>query len=171
MTDQDAALTELRYTRDDHVAGYQLHGVPTRRMWLVVALVFFAMGAIAYMLDGVPAALSVALGGIIGGIVFGLFGWAVYLPFVARRTFARQPLAQLRVRIGFRPEGIRSESERGASTILWKDFIQWRADRKVVLLYLSPRLFLIVPARLAALGFPIDRLRETLRREFGPPRR
>jgi len=65
-------------------------------------------------------------------------------------------------------EGIRYESDRGVFTLLWKDVIKWRANGKLILAYLSPRLFLIYPARLATAGFPMDRLKEKLTEELGP---
>jgi hypothetical protein len=56
-------------------------------------------------------------------------------------------------------------------TLLWKDLIKWRANGKLLLAYLSPRMFMIYPARLAAAGFPIERLKEKLTQELGPAKR
>jgi len=57
------------------------------------------------------------------------------------------------------------------STLLWQDFIKWRANGKLILAYLSPRLYVIFPARLAMTGFPMDHLKEKLTQEIGPPKR
>jgi len=88
--------------------------------------------------------------------------------FVAARDFNRHPTAQLPQRLTLLAEGIRYESDRGVFTLLWKDVIKWRANGKLILAYLSPRLFLIYPARLATAGFPMDRLKEKLTEELGP---
>jgi hypothetical protein len=170
MTDRDVTLTEVQYTRDDHVAAYRLHGAPTRRAWLVVALILTGLVALLYIFDS-SAPLWIAPLAVIGGFAGGLFSWAVYLPWIARRNFRRYPLAHLRTGVALLPEGIRTEGDRGKSTVLWKDFIQWRANKRVVLVYLSPRLFLFFPTWLAAKGFPIDELKAALTRELGPPKR
>ncbi len=96
---------------------------------------------------------------------------ALFPPWYGRHIYARQPLAHLTSRIDLRPEGLHFQSPRGESTILWRDFISWRASSKAVLLYLSPPLFLHIPARVSALGFPIDDLKATLTREIGAPQR
>jgi hypothetical protein len=171
MTDQDAASIEVLYTRDDHVAAQQLHSAPTHLALLLLALFACGFVSLIYVIDSAQAALFVAPFVAIGAAAFGWFGWAVYVPFAARRTYARYPLAQLRIRISLLPEGISTESERGKSTLLWKDFIKWRTNEKMVLLYISPRMFLFIPTRLAADGFPIARLREAARRELGAPKR
>jgi hypothetical protein len=171
MTDQDAASIEVQYARDDHIAAQQLHSSPTRRSLVLVILFICAAVALIYFIDSAKAALIVAPFFAIGGVLGGLFGWAVYVPLAARRTFAKYPLAQLRFRLSLLPEGVSTESERGKTTLLWKDFIKWRANDKMVLLYISPRMFLFIPTRLAAEGFPIERLRERARRELGLPKR
>jgi energy-coupling factor transporter transmembrane protein EcfT len=171
MTDQDAASIEVQYTRDDHIAAQRLHSAPTLRSLLLAILFIGAAIALVYFLDSAKAALVTAPFFALGGVLGGLFGWAVYTPLVARRTFARYPLAQLRFRLSLLPQGISTQSERGNTTLLWKDFIQWRTNAKTVLLYVSPRMFLFIPTRLAAERFPIDELRERARRELGPSKR
>jgi hypothetical protein len=59
-------------------------------------------------------------------------------------------------------DGLRLASARGESVLLWRDFIHWRANEKAVLLYTAPRLFLFIPTRLAASGFPIEALKAAL---------
>jgi hypothetical protein len=144
--------------------------MPTRRAWLVTALILIGLLALLYILDP-STPLWIAPLAVVGGLASGLFCWAVYLPWIARRNFTRQPLAQLRIGVALVAEGIRSESARGKSTLLWKDFIQWRANKKATLLHLSPRLFVIIPTRLGAQGFPIEELKAALARELGPPKR
>jgi hypothetical protein len=79
-------------------------------------------------------------------------------------------------KLTLRPEGIALQSPRGISTLQWKDFIRWRTNSKTTLIYTSPNTYIHFPARLAELGFPMDRLKAQLalimtqpRRAGGPP--
>jgi hypothetical protein len=161
---------EFSYTSDDFVAGAQLNATPTRRRLLLAAAI--AAAAIGWLFSYNVETGLVGLFGLPVAMAAGeLAMWRFYIPWIARRNYARQPLAHLAVRLTLEPSGLRHETERGGNLLLWRDAIKWRANRKATLLYLSPRLFIQVPARLAALGFPADELRAILRRELGPPDR
>jgi hypothetical protein len=167
---------EFQLTKDDFAAAYQLHFVLTRSGWLFCALfVSASCTAMLFLLRYENAPLWVQLllpvFMMLGGALAGTAAWAVFAPWLGRRTYARQPLARLTMRITLRPEGLRFQSSRGDSTLLWKDFISWRANSKTTLLYVSPHSFLHIPARLGALGFSTDDLKATLAREIGAPRR
>jgi hypothetical protein len=162
-------------TKDDFATAFQLHYVPTRSGWIVCALIIL-IGYTAFFFflrsDGAPLSVQILLPLCvpIGGVLSAIFGWAIYMPWAGRRMHARQPLAHIPKSLALRAEGLHTQSERGESTMLWQDFIWWRANSKTTLLYLSPCMFILVPARLAALGFPIDDLKGALEREIGPPR-
>lgn len=169
-------LIEFQLTKDDFAAAYQLHCVPTRSSGLFCALIVSAIcTAMFFLLRDEKAPLWFQLLApvliVLGGVLAGIAVWAVIMPLLGRRTYARQPLAHLATRIALRPEGLRIQSPRGENTLLWQDFISWRANSKTILLYLSPRLFVHIPARLAALGVATDDLKATLAREIGAPRR
>ena len=167
---------EFQATKDDFAAAYQLHFVPTRAGWLFCTL-FVSIGCVAmlYFLhhEDTPfwVQLLLPVFMLLGGVLAGTAAWAVFAPWLGRRTHARQPLAQVSTRITLRPQGLQFQSSRGDSTLLWKDFISWRANSKTTLLYVSPHSFLHIPTRLGALGFATDDLKATLAREIGAPRR
>ncbi len=89
-----------------------------------------------------------------------MYYWIV--PYRMRRDFERRPLAQIEHVCELTKDGLRLASARGESVLLWRDFIHWRANEKAVLLYMAPRLFLVIPTRLAASGFPIEALKAAL---------
>lgn len=169
-------LVEYQYTKDDYATAFQLHFTPTRSGWPICALIVLAM-CIAFLFflraESAPllAQIIVPIGAALGGVLGGFFAWAVIAPWKGRRIYAKQPLAQLAKSIALRADGLHSQSARGESTLLWRDFISWRTNGKTTLLYVSPHMFIIIPARFAALGFPTDDLKATLTREMGPPRR
>jgi hypothetical protein len=167
---------EYQYTKDDYATAFQLHFTPTRFGWSICALIILIMFiALFFFLRAESASLwfqiLLPVGAALGGVLGGFIGWAVICPWNGRRTYAKQPLAHLAKSIALRTDGLHSQSARGESTFLWRDFISWRTNSKTTLLYLSPHLFIIIPARFAALGFPTDDLKATLTREMGPPRR
>jgi hypothetical protein len=167
---------EFQATKDDFAAAYQLHFVLTRSGWLFcILLVSISCAAMLFFLHYANAPFWVQLllpvSMMLGGALAGTAAWAVFAPWLGRRTYARQPLAQVSTRITLRPEGLRFQSARGESVLLWKDFISWRGNSKTTLLYLSPYSFLHIPARLGAQGFAADVLRAALEREIGAPRR
>ncbi len=165
-------MTRVLYQQADHVAAQQLHGQPTRRALTVFAVVSIAAVGLVYFTGsdrGLPIGSFIWIP--LAILLFGWLIWGVFIPLQARRHFERQPLAQLPLEITLLPEGIRTQGERGGSTLLWQDMTHWRANARVVLVYLSPRLFLHFPTRLAGDGFPIEELKASLARELGPAKR
>lgn len=168
-TEGEITSVEFQSVEADFVAAYQLHGAPTRRIWLVLSIsaVVFVSAVLAYRLDTERILFVIAC--LIGGLLGGLATRYIYYPWQARRAFAQYPLARLTSKLTLRPEGIAVESPRGVSALQWADFIRWRANSKILLLYTSPHIFLFLPTRLTELGFPIDRLKDGLSRGLGPP--
>ena len=166
---------EFQYTKDDYATAFQLHYVPTRFRWLICALIVLTMCAAFFFFlrsESAPLWIQILLPicAALGGALSGVMGWAFISPWMGRHTYAKQPLAQLVQSIALRADGLHSQSARGEITFLWRDFISWRTSGKTTLVNVSPHMFIIIPARFAALGFPTDDLKATLTREIGPPR-
>ncbi|MCK4207584.1 YcxB family protein [Brucella pituitosa] len=70
-----------------------------------------------------------------------------------------------------RPEGLEAISDRGQTLLRWEDFIGWRMNNKMTLIYLAPNLFQIFPNRLAEQGFHIEDLKAALASKVGQPTR
>ncbi|HEY2528600.1 MAG TPA: YcxB family protein [Xanthobacteraceae bacterium] len=165
---------EFQYTKDDFSAAYQLGCSLTRRGLLFFILIILSMCIAASFTSfiqrtplwfqlSLPAGM--ALGAALWVLAIRAFAWS----WIGRRTYARYPLAWHSRKIELRAEGLRYQSPRGEVTMLWRDFIKWRASSKTTLLYTAPGVFVHIPARFAALGFPIDDLKAALTREVGPP--
>ena len=171
----DAASVEFRYAATDLIAAYQLHRTSTRRRLILSVLGCIVAAAVCVYLGekrGATAYTIVVL--ILSAVVAALYGLAavyVYLPWRARRNFANSPLSHLKLKLTLQSEGITLQSPLGVTTLPWKDFLRWRANGKTTLIYASPTLFFHFPARLAELGFPMERLKIELSRGLGPPLR
>jgi hypothetical protein len=175
---QDYPSVEVQYTKEDFVVAYRLATSFTRRGWLFLVLSILLICIAAFFFfrfDGAPLRLQllVPVYIVFGYALYGLAARGLAVPWLGRRAYARQPPALVANRIELRPEGLRFQAPRGESTILWRDFTKWRANRKTTLLYMSPSpsVFLLIPARLADIGFPMDDLKAALTRELGAPRR
>ncbi|MBO0754449.1 MAG: YcxB family protein [Bradyrhizobiaceae bacterium] len=162
---------EFQYTKDDFSAAYQLGCSLTRRGLLFCILFILLICIAVFLYEGSPLWFQLSLLACMAlGVAPCVLALRAFLwPWIGRRTYSRYPLAQLSGKIELRPEGLRYQSPRGDVTIVWRDLIKWRANSKTTLLYTAPGLFVHVPARLAALGFPVDDLKAALTREVGLP--
>jgi hypothetical protein len=157
--------TAFHYTPDDFVAAQRLHGLPTRGVvlrWVALAVAGFVLA-----FEMTESWSEAAQGfGIVFGVVAGAFVvyYLLVTPLLARRQLARYPLAQLEQTMSLGKDGVTIKTPRGATELQWRDLQAWRANEKVVLLYPAPRLFYVVPKRIAADGFPIEDLRAALER-------
>jgi hypothetical protein len=171
----DYPSVEVQYTKEDFVAAYQLSTSFTRRGWLFLILCILLTCIAAFFFfryDGASLRLQllVPVYIVLGYALYGLAARGLGVPWLGRRAYARQPLGLVTYRIELRPEGLRFQSPRSESTILWREFTKWRANSKTTLPYMPPGLFVPIPARLTALGFPMDDLKAALKRELGAPR-
>ena len=160
--------TPLVYTQQDFLDALNLHGRMTRRRWafiLIVCAILFA--ALCFVTDDWGERFGTTIAAAAGGLVFYGIGRFVYYPWLAHRQFTRQPLAKLPQRVSLASDGIVFVSERGSMRFLWSDFIGWDADDRVVILKKSPRIFMIVPTRIAADGFSLDEMKRALEASFG----
>jgi hypothetical protein len=168
----DTSSVEFQYVKADFIAAYQLHSTPTRTIWILLLMsALFITGAIFIHLRELSQTILVDTIMLVGAALGMLAVLCVYLPWLARRNFAKYPLSHLEHKLTLQPEGITLQSPRGISTLQWKDFLRWRTNGKTTLIYASPNIYIHFPARLAELGFPIDRLKVELLRGLGPPLR
>jgi hypothetical protein len=59
-------------------------------------------------------------------------------------------------------------SPSGEFQLVLSKILKWRCNANYVLIYIMPRMFFIVPVRIAEQGFDIDRLKTTLTQHVGP---
>ena len=85
------------------------------------------------------------------GAVGGLIGYdairRLWLPRSARRLFSQQKNLQRPIGFTWDRQGLGWISENGSGRIPWDDFIKWRQNERVVLLYHSDLLFQMLPKR------------------------
>ena len=157
----------FRYQTQDFLSAYRLNATPQCRHALYLASVLAALVAVFFWFEPAWDARAVACGaGAAGGLAAFVLVRYIYLPLHAKRQFANYPIAHREQVLTLEAEGLRHRSGSNESLTPWRDFVAWQADEQVVLLYIAPRIFQVVPARLAELGFPIKELKGALARDF-----
>jgi hypothetical protein len=169
--ESNASAVEIQFAKADLIAAYQLRAAPTRRRWTLLLMSVLVLAAVIFMYSREISQTIVAVAFIsFGGALGALAEFHVYVPWRARRDFAKSPLAHLEHKFTLLSEGITIQNVRGSiSRLQWNDFLRWRTNKRTTIIFLSPTIFIHFPARLAELGFPVDRLKDELSRALGPP--
>jgi len=90
-----------------------------------------------------------------------------YIPWKTRRTYKQQKSLQREQRMKFDEFGFSAENELGRSTTPWSDFVKWKENDHLFLLYISDPLYHMVPKRLFSDAGNADRLRQLLLTNVG----
>ena len=161
--------TPFLYTRKDFQNALVLYARMTPKRWLLlVVVVALVLAFFSYSVPDWDDRLAAIVSAAIGGALAYAIGRFIYLPWLAGRQYSRQPLAKIENVVSLRPDGLNFSSDRGEMRFLWSDFIGWRADDRMVIVFRGHRLLMMVPTRLAAEGFPIEALKRALAAHIGP---
>lgn len=87
------------------------------------------------------------------------------------RIFRRSPSLHQQSHVELRDGEMHLQSETGQGVLPWKHITQWAEDEDSVLLYLQPRLFIIVPKEADPQSRFVTALRAQLLDHIGPARR
>jgi hypothetical protein len=136
-------------TEAEFVEGAMITKRWTAKRWLLVAVI----PTLIYLAFGLYMTQSTALRpmgiGIIAFVpVFWIFGFIAQrylLPYRARNMFKLRK--HLSTELSWDADGFRVTTERGHSIILWSEVPKWREGTGVILLSLTPPLYITVPKR------------------------
>jgi hypothetical protein len=133
----------------DFVSAQSLHRRWSRRKTLVAILVVLIAGALGlYLLcQGMYSAGCGMIGGVIGGAIGGSVVRYLYVPWKARRVFRQQKSLQREFELYWSDEGMRVKDTNGEYSSAWSDFVRWKEDDRLFLVYLSDIAFYMVPKR------------------------
>ena len=169
MSASPPASARYRISEADYVRAGQLFARPTLGAWLF--MIALELGCLALAVWGSTALLRViGLWGAIGAVLSGgLVHW-VLSPWLMRRHYRRYKAIQEEQTVALAEDGLHFGSVSGASHVRWDTLHQWRQDERYILVYLMPRLFHVVPRRVAEQGFDVAALEAALARHVGPAR-
>ena len=86
------------------------------------------------------------------------------------KTFRNSPSLHQQSHVALRDGVLHVQSENGQGTLPWKLITHWAEDKDSLLLYLQPRLFIIVPKDVDPQSHFVTPLREQLLAQVGQPR-
>ena len=152
-------------TEADYVSAMRLYQRITPKHGLIYALVAALMLAVAFI--GPPVVRDGTLGVLGGAVTAVVFGRLVLMPWVAKRNFQKYKAIQTPITLRLRDEGIHFSTSDGAGLVTWDKVLKWRKNHRYLLIYLMPRLYHIVPARVAESGFDLARLCGALEENVG----
>jgi hypothetical protein len=142
---------------DDYVSAQGLHCRWTRKAILALCAAVI-VGALLLLIGGEYCVIIGAglIGGAVGGGIAREFNRRFVLPRRSRRLFAQQKNLQRPLRFSWDEQGLAWVNESGSGRTAWSDYIKWRENERVFLLYLSDVMFQMLPKRAFADG---ERLR------------
>lgn len=160
----------LKLEPQDYLRAQYLHIRPRLIFKVLGALIFLAaIWAVWYsFLGGGSDELSWSdsiLPTAAGYLVLHFF---VYLPWKTRRIYRQQKSLQREVKMQFSGAGLSAENEVGRGLSPWSDYLKWKENEHLFLLYISDPFFHMIPKRLFKNSADIGQLRQLLLAKIGP---
>ncbi len=161
----DSARYQL--TEDDYLRAGALCARMSVRTRLVIGLIALALVAVA--LAGPAGPRAAAVGGLIGGVVALALIRGALSPWMLRRHYRRYKAIQDEQAIMLTDDGLQFTSINGDTRLRWDRILKWRKGEAYFLIFVMPRMYFIVPLRVAEQGFDVAGLEAALLRHVGPP--
>lgn len=130
---------------------------------------------IHYVVDALLIILSVAalyfeyyskFVGLIGAVFLGHLFPLIYRQVFAKRQimnhYKKYKLIQQMTSVSIVEKGILIKAEFGQFLIEWKYIHSWKENDALLLVYIAPNLYYILPKRISEIGFPMEKLKERL---------
>ncbi len=157
----------FRISEDDYVNAMRLFSKFTPRLRFMYAAVVALLVAIASF--GSPRMKGGAIGGLAGGLFVTVVGRYIASPIATRRNYRQYKAIQDEFAVELLDEGLRFSSSAGSGKLAWNSILKWRQNNGYVLVYLSPKLYYILPKSIESGGFSMAVLTDRLRQHVGLP--
>jgi len=158
---------QYNITKKDYIESVKLAAVATRKQFLWMGIVGF--GLLLFALFGPQGIKEFGYIGLIGGVAGYFVTLHVISPWQAKISYRSYKIIQDTITFTLEEDGYTIESINGTSEMKWENLLKWREDENIVLVYYTPKIFHMVPKRLADLGFDIERFRNLLQEKLGAP--
>ena len=154
-------MPQIELQVSDVVAAQALHVRPSRlqQLWYVALLTLLGVllgfvfarsaGGVSYLVMLAAAGTAVGVG-IVVIMALLIAVRLLYLPWMARRMYRQQKLLRDPADLEWDDRGITFRSAAAHSTIAWEDYVKWKENDRLLLVYLADRLFQIIPKRVFA---------------------
>ncbi len=133
-------------TADDLARAQRLHIRAVQTKPVLIILFLACAGLLLLYLCGLQDVGAYAFGLASGG-AFALYMVTIYPARLGRKMFAQQKNLHRNVSFSFGADGVFCMNANGQANTPWGDYLRWREDKHIVLLYLSSALFQFIPKR------------------------
>ena len=135
----------------DYLHALRLHMQP--RPWLKITgyiLLTFFIIAFAYIIFGFFNNKSnlPTIFGISFFFLYLLAWYSIYVPYKAKKVYKQQKSLQIPFEVVVTKEGLNCSNEIGKSSIPWSNFLKWKENKNLFLIYHSDVIFQMLPKRL-----------------------
>ena len=96
------------------------------------------------------------------GLIYIVFFFFVYIPWKTRRAYKQQKALQRKLSMRFEESGLSVHTEHSDGTTPWSDFLKWKENSHLFLVYLSDCLYFMIPKRMISGPDDVERIRQTL---------
>jgi YcxB-like protein len=160
---------EIQYniTETDYVKSAKLCAEATRKQLIlltVVGLVLLLIG-----IFGPSSLKGMGYGGFFGGILGYLIMIHIITPWNAKRNYKKYKSIQEPLKISLIEGGFTITAANGHSNVKWENLLKWREDISYILVFFAPKMFYLVPKRIADSGFDMECFTQALRDKLGNP--
>lgn len=162
--------TEFQITVDDYIAAGLLNGEMTPKskiIHLVIDIVLVVSGIAAFYIDQ-PIWASGFIGAAIGANLLPFILRRIVIPWRLKKHYGKYNKMRKPMTVSMNgDEGIKFESEDGTGLLNWKDIHHWRENNEYLLIYLAPKIYHLLPKRIAENGFLLQDLKGNLIKNIG----
>lgn len=140
----------IQYEAQDLVDAMRLHMRPSPAFRAILYVLLAALGlAVALVLYQAVSGGGWNEGGTFALLIvaYGLIIYRWVLPWKMRRVFRLHKSLHQTASIETTDEAFVAEAANGNMRMPWGDYLKWKANEKLVLLYQSPQLYNMVPRR------------------------
>ena len=150
---------------EEYIASALLNGEMTqkgKRIHLAIDISLLILGVVTLFYGRYVIACA-SIGAVIGGNLFPFLLRKIYVPWMLKKHYEKYSNIKKPISASVENEGIKFESTDGANNVLkWLDIYSWRENNFLLLIYLAPNIYNIVPKRIETEGFPLQELRQRL---------
>ncbi len=166
MQTNEAKSVEFQISQIEYVAASKLHARLSSKMKLFFIVVFTLLGLASFYTNDISLR-GIAQGGFVGGLI-ALIPLRLFLvPFIARSQYRSYKAIQEPVSLTFQENGLFFKTENAQALVKWDSLIYWKESEQLLIAYLAPRLYYIIPCHIEKEGFPLEKLRKTLEENLG----
>ena len=156
---------KYRISEEDYVNSVKLFGELSQLTIIIYIAGFISLAIMTIFAS--PIFQGGAIGGLMAGLVVYLYGLYRTSSASSRRRYRSSRVAREEIILNLDEYGLRYESLNIDYKLVWNDIFRWRYNDSYVLIYLTPRIYFIVPRALTSQSFDVAQLMGSLNNNVG----